>query len=103
MPNYLVSASDDAVVLRNYEGMLVRYQAEDKPSTVQSARTRGVSALLNGGKTLLMPEGDERMARRQLHVLGPREQDPSPGKADSLLDLSPRIDGEGVLASWHEE
>ena len=30
MPNYLVSASDDAVVLRNYEGMLVRYQAEDK-------------------------------------------------------------------------
>jgi lysine 2,3-aminomutase len=73
---------------------------------VQSARTRGVSALLNGGKTLLMPEGDERMARRQLHVLGPREQDPSPGKADSLLDLSPgtrRIDGEGVLASWHEE
>jgi lysine 2,3-aminomutase len=106
MPNYLVSASDDAVVLRNYEGMLVRYQAEDKPSTVQSARTRGVSALLNGGKTLLMPEGDERMARRQLHVLGPREQDPSPGKADSLLDLSPgtrRIDGEEVLASWHEE
>jgi hypothetical protein len=53
-----------------------------------------------------MPEGDERMARRQLHVLGPREQDPSPGKADSLLDLSPgtrRIDGEEVLASWHEE
>ena len=31
MPNYLVSASDDAVVLRNFEGMLVRYQAEDKP------------------------------------------------------------------------
>ena len=31
MPNYLVSRRDDAVVLRNYEGMLVRYQAEDKP------------------------------------------------------------------------
>ena len=38
MPNYLVSASDDAVVLRNYEGMLVRYQAEDKPHTVQPHR-----------------------------------------------------------------
>ena len=38
MPNYLVSASDDAVVLRNYEGMLVRYQAEDKPNTVQPTR-----------------------------------------------------------------
>jgi len=33
MPNYLVSASDDCVVLRNYEGMLVRYQAEDRPQT----------------------------------------------------------------------
>ena len=31
MPNYLISSSDDAVVLRNYEGMLVRYQAEDRP------------------------------------------------------------------------
>jgi lysine 2,3-aminomutase len=69
MPNYLVSASDDAVVLRNYEGMLVRYQAEDKPRTVQPARTSGVSALLNAGKTHLMPEHNERMARRSLHVL----------------------------------
>src|SRR5580704_1703000 len=49
MPNYLVSASDDAVVLRNYEGMLVRYQAEDKPNTARKkTRTRGVSALLQG-------------------------------------------------------
>ena len=69
MPNYLVSASDDAVVLRNYEGMLVRYQAEDKPIIVQPDRTRGVSALMNGAKTVLMPEHNERMARRSLHVL----------------------------------
>ncbi len=69
MPNYLVSASDDAVVLRNYEGMLVRYQAEDKPIMVQPDRTRGVSALINGAKTVLMPEHNERMARRSLHVL----------------------------------
>src|SRR5947199_2601651 len=27
MPNYLISASDDAVILRNFQGMLVRYQA----------------------------------------------------------------------------
>ena len=33
MPNYVISASDDAVVLRNYEGMLVRYQAEDRATT----------------------------------------------------------------------
>jgi lysine 2,3-aminomutase len=69
MPNYLVSASDDAVVLRNFEGMLVRYQAEDKPQTIQPTRTRGVSSLLQGTKSALMPEGNERMARRALHVL----------------------------------
>ena len=49
--------------------MLVRYQAEDKPSTVQPTATRGVSSLLQGSKTVLMPENNERMARRQLHVL----------------------------------
>ena len=42
MPNYLVSMSDDAVILRNYEGMLIRYQAEDKPGTINPTATRGV-------------------------------------------------------------
>jgi lysine 2,3-aminomutase len=69
MPNYLVSASDDAVVLRNYEGMLVRYQADDKPNTVQPTATRGVSSLLQGDRTAIMPEQNERMARRRLRVL----------------------------------
>jgi lysine 2,3-aminomutase len=69
MPNYVLSASDDALVLRNYEGMLVRYQAEDKPTTTQPTATRGVSSLLQGTRSVLMPENSERMARRQLHVL----------------------------------
>jgi lysine 2,3-aminomutase len=69
MPNYLVSASDDAVVLRNYEGMLVRYQAEDKPQTVQATPSRGVSSLLQGSKSALIPAGNDRMARRELTVL----------------------------------
>jgi len=69
MPNYLVSASDDAVVLRNFEGMLVRYQAEDKPNTVQPTQTRGVSSLLQGTRSAILPEGNERMARRRLHVI----------------------------------
>jgi lysine 2,3-aminomutase len=69
MPNYLVSASNDAVVLRNYEGMLIRYQAEDKPATVQPTKTRGVSSLLQGTKTALVPENTERMQRRRLIVL----------------------------------
>jgi lysine 2,3-aminomutase len=69
MPNYVITASDDAVVLRNYEGLLVRYQAEDKPNTAQRTATRGVSSLLQGTKSALIPEDSERMARRQLHVL----------------------------------
>src|SRR5436309_2276732 len=75
MPNYLVSASDDAVVLRNYEGMLVRYQAEDRPATARPARTRGVSSLLQGEKTALVPQGSERMARRELNVLTNAEEE----------------------------
>jgi lysine 2,3-aminomutase len=69
MPNYLISASNDAVVLRNYEGMLVRYQAEDKPTTVQPAASRGVSSLLQGTASALIPAGNDRMARRELTVL----------------------------------
>jgi len=65
LPNYLVSASDDAVVLRNYEGMLVRYQAEDKPPSIAPTRTRGVSGLIPGDTTCLVPEGNDRMARRK--------------------------------------
>jgi len=68
MPNYLVSASDDAVVLRNFEGMLVRYQAEDKANTVQPTQTRGVSSLLQGTRSAIIPEDSERMARRKLHA-----------------------------------
>src|SRR6266496_1338554 len=77
MPNYIISASDDAVVLRNYEGMLVRYQAEDKPATVTPDRTRGVSALMNSAKTVLMPEHNERMTRRSLHVIREFPNDPT--------------------------
>ena len=70
MPNYLVSMSDDAVVLRNYEGLLIRYQAEDKPAANgQPTNTRGVSGLLQGDKTVLIPENNERMARRKPRVV----------------------------------
>ena len=81
MPNYLVSASDDAVVLRNYEGMLVRYQAEDKPNTAKATSTRGVSSLLQGTQSQLMPQGSERMARRRrtLTVLKQDESLPKNG------------------------
>ncbi len=65
MPNYLVSMSDDAVVLRTYEGMIVRYQSEDKSHDTKITDTRGVSGLLQGDQTHLMPAGSERIARRK--------------------------------------
>src|SRR5262245_58039579 len=71
MPNYLVSASDDAVILRNFEGMLVRYQAEDKPPTIKKTKTRGVSALVQGDKTVIYPENSELLARRRRINLKP--------------------------------
>src|SRR5262245_61147884 len=103
MPNYLVSASDDAVVLRNFEGMLVRYQAEDKPRTVRRTPTRGVSQLLTGAKSVLMPEGSERMARRRRNVRTIAAQRRSNGcgsenrghtgrRGEGGADSSPRMD-----------
>jgi lysine 2,3-aminomutase len=85
MPNYVISASDDAVVLRNYEGMLVRYQAEDRPHTVQPTASRGVSSLLQGSKSVIMPENSERMARRRLNVLA--------DEAASVSDSEPVAEG----------
>ncbi len=68
LPNYLVSASDDCVVLRNYEGMLVRYQAEDKEPTTKQTANRGVSQLIQGTTTALVPPNSERMARRRQYI-----------------------------------
>jgi len=74
MPNYILSASDDAVILRNYEGMIVRYQAEDKPNTIKPTLSRGVSALTQGTRSVLMPENTERIARRQALALAQASQ-----------------------------
>jgi lysine 2,3-aminomutase len=89
MPNYLVSASDDAVVLRNYEGMLVRYQAEDKPLTIRDTATRGVSSLLTGSKTALMPENSERMARRRKNLRTAKEMSAAASARTSHADAAP--------------
>jgi len=94
MPNYLVSASDDAVVLRNYEGMLVRYQAEDKPNTAKATSTRGVSSLLQGTQSVLMPQGSERMARRRRTLAVLKHEEPVPKNGNGLhpdkIEQAPR-------------
>lgn len=66
MPNYLVSASDEAVVLRNYEGMLVRYNPDGRSDApAPPVQTQGISALLAGQQDLLMPSDTPRMMRRR--------------------------------------
>src|SRR5690606_32447689 len=64
-----VSASDNAVVLRNYEGMLFRYAPEDKPDSESAGYpTLGVSSLLSGTRTALVPDGTPRFQRRSEHT-----------------------------------
>ena len=66
MPNYLISASNDAVVLRNYEGMIVRYHPTGEPSEVAvPVATQGVSSLLSGNSDVLVPVGNPRLGRRE--------------------------------------
>ncbi|HEY8504505.1 MAG TPA: KamA family radical SAM protein, partial [Gemmataceae bacterium] len=103
MPNYLVSASDDAVVLRNYEGMLVRYQAQDRPPTVRPTATRGVSELLQGSRSALIPQGNERMARRSLRLVtgeAPSEEPACAGHAghDDAFPGGPHLPEEPLLS-----
>ncbi|MHC5541260.1 KamA family radical SAM protein [Singulisphaera rosea] len=66
MPNYLVSAGQDSVVLRNYEGMLIHYRPTGEPSSAPpEVETQGVSGLLSGQADVLIPEGNPRMLRRK--------------------------------------
>jgi lysine 2,3-aminomutase len=67
-PNYLVSASENAVVLRNYEGMIFRYepQSHDWAQSVGGGlHAEGVSKILSGNGQPLIPRGTARHRRRQ--------------------------------------
>jgi lysine 2,3-aminomutase len=66
MPNYLISASPDSVVLRNYEGMIVHYQPTGAPQEQRPpVTTQGVSGLFQGQAEVLVPEKTPRMMRRK--------------------------------------
>ena len=66
MPNYLISMSDDAVVLAQLRGASwFAIRLKTSRATIEPTRSRGASALLQGTKTVLVPEDNERMARRR--------------------------------------
>jgi lysine 2,3-aminomutase len=78
MPNYLISASDDAVVLRNYEGMVFRYAPDDKQTTARPIESTGVSQVLSGGGQPLVPAGNQRLERRQKKLASSNGRKPKP-------------------------
>ena len=79
MPNYLISASDKAVVLRNYEGMIFRYQPEDGSKVAPSASSsQSVSAVLSGDCQPLVPASSVRQQRRRKNLEKRRPTDTSP-------------------------
>lgn len=64
MPNYMLSASDDAIVLRNYEGLIIKYYPEGKRvNTENQVGLTGVSGLLEGNEIYIAPLS-ERLMRR---------------------------------------
>lgn len=71
-PNYLISASDNALVLRNYEGVIFRYTPEDE-ATANAANVaphdstppEGVAAVLSGEADPLVPATGARQTRRR--------------------------------------
>jgi lysine 2,3-aminomutase len=80
MPNYLVSASEQAVVLRNYEGLLFRYAPEDRPGSAgEQYPSQGVSSLLAGNRSALVPPETPRMVRRRRRAEAAAAVAPAPG------------------------
>ena len=83
MPNYLLSASDDAVVLRNYEGVIVKYDPDGRirknkngnsynnprNGKYREAPSVEISGLLESDETSLIPHGLPRAQRRRRTAL----------------------------------
>jgi lysine 2,3-aminomutase len=65
MPNYLLSASEEALVLRNYEGVMFRYAPQDAAAPDGAAgRAASVSDLVSGAGEALVPADNPRHRRR---------------------------------------
>ncbi|HTG67647.1 MAG TPA: lysine 2,3-aminomutase [Candidatus Udaeobacter sp.] len=83
-PNYLISQSQDKVILRNYEGVIVGYPEPQnyKPGRADEyyneiyglskpAESTGVIALMKDEKFNLVPENLRRIGRRKLYEESP--------------------------------
>jgi lysine 2,3-aminomutase len=95
MPHYVLSQSDQRVVLRNYEGFISAYREPEAyqphdPTRCPACQSRragdgqeGVSALLAGSRLTLAPEGFEgvhqRLTRIQWQKVGITPPEPEEG------------------------
>ena len=88
MPNYLVSASDKTIVLRNYEGSLFSYNPKGDPIEHEKTREHftGVISLIKGMKKNLVPYGTERYERRRLKIQKPKYTNGN-GNEVKIMDL----------------
>lgn len=64
MPNYIVSMSEDRMVLRNYEGMIFSYSWTDFNEN-RGVKEEGIYSLLKGERDFLIPENSKRIIRRK--------------------------------------
>lgn len=70
-PFYLLSATDKEIMLRNYEGMILKYYNPPAQETCRkqakptNGRNGGTEQLMNGDKNSLMPEDTPRIKRRK--------------------------------------
>ncbi|MCI0455215.1 MAG: KamA family radical SAM protein [Candidatus Dadabacteria bacterium] len=84
MPNYMLSASDDAVILRNYEGVIVKYDPDGrlrkgkngnhnkngnrKNNVSREATPIGISGLFESDETSIIPRDLPRVRRRRTAI-----------------------------------
>jgi len=66
MPNYIISMSDEKIVLRNFEGMIFSYSnsPSKKESKQKNMGEEGIISLLRGEKEYFIPQKTKRMERR---------------------------------------
>lgn len=66
MPNYIISMSEDRIVLRNFEGMIVSYAWNNSQNSYNSEiNDEGIYSLLKGEREFLIPERTKRIERRK--------------------------------------
>ncbi|MEO0289834.1 MAG: KamA family radical SAM protein [candidate division WOR-3 bacterium] len=67
MPNYVISMTEDRIVLRNYEGMIISYtwNGSKREGRQKGINKEGIFGLLKGEKEYLIPEKTYRIERRR--------------------------------------